>query len=446
MHSLKKSCLRWGLLYVFLGLGLSALVYLRLPQTGLALGWGFGAAILVWFAIGYVFGIRTRNEEARMMRRGMSGERPNDGDKIAVVGTIGSSFDTLESPMTRQRCVAYEYKGIPPSAQDAAVIEGFALTPATIEGPRGAIRLLAVPELDFPFDSPSRIEFYDNFSEYIEQTQFLQHFGIDIKREMAHLKTVVADDDGRIRYDIKRDPSINVSTLQMKEKILAPGARVVAVGRYSAAKNALVPDETAMLHAVKITTGEPSAIAKRGCGKGVFELFLGCGCLLPVIAGALLGLALMPLDAIEQQFAKKDPSWPEVKAERWVQRNVRPRLGSMISQGEPVIELEYGQARGKLTVNGKTVPLTRSRVRPEGDVYEITLLSDQNEGVIARVRNDRTIESLHVIGGEAFNVAGASLDRWAAHDTVAVGLLTALSPGDGPKVRAYFRAHAEAPQ
>lgn len=170
MQSLKKSCLRWGLLYVVLGLGLSALVYLRLPQTGLAFGCGFGAAILVWFSIGYVFGIRTRQAEARMMRRALSGERPNDGERIAVAGTIGSSFETLESPIGRQRCIAYEYQAIPPNAREFAIVEGFALTPATIDGPRGSIRLLAVPELDLPFETFSRLEAYNHFEEYLGQT------------------------------------------------------------------------------------------------------------------------------------------------------------------------------------------------------------------------------------------------------------------------------------
>lgn len=257
---------------------------------------------------------------------------------------------------------------------------------------------------------------------------------------------MLADDDGRIRYDIMRDPNLKVSSLQLKERILAPGMQVVAIGRYSAARNALVPDETAMLHSVKISKGDPSSVASRGFGKNVLELFLGCGCLLPVIAGAILGLALMPLDAIEQQFAAKDPSWQELKIERWVEREVRPRLGSMIGQGEPVIEVDSGKARGKLFLNGKTHRLTEASARRgPGGAIRVTITGDDSRtGVMARVR-DGKLESLNVLDGPAFDLTGAELETFAAGDEACNGRITALSPGDGPKVHVMFSAPIESP-
>ena len=171
MHSLKKSCLRWTLVYLLLGALFSWLVYQRVPQTKLALMCGFGAAVLVWFCIGYIAGIGARRAEARMMEAAMRGERPNDGEKIAVVGTIASSFETLEAPISKRRCVAYEYKAIPETSEEMSTIDGFALVPLPIDGPRGSIRLLAAPDLDFPFEVFSRLEQYDNFREYIAQTR-----------------------------------------------------------------------------------------------------------------------------------------------------------------------------------------------------------------------------------------------------------------------------------
>ncbi|PYQ26899.1 MAG: hypothetical protein DMF56_22225 [Acidobacteria bacterium] len=438
MNSLKKSCLRWTLVYLILGALLSWLVYQRVPQTKLALGCGFGAAVLVWFSIGYVAGIGARRAEARMMETAMRGERPSDGEKIAVVGTIASSFETLEAPMSKRRCVAYEYKAIPETAEEMSVIDGFALVPLSIDGPRGSIRLLASPDLDFPFEVSSRLEQYDNFREYIAQTQFEQLPGINIKRDLARLKTVLADDDGRIHYDTMRTQDVDVSKMKLEEKILAPGEHVVAIGRYSAAKNALVPDADAILYPVKITKGEPKSVKQRGRGKDVFEMFLGCGCLVPVLIAAILGLANLSLDAIEQQFPAKDPSWTEVRVERWIRRDVRPLLSSQ--QSEYAITLPEDAARGKLTANGKTLQLTRASAKRDDDVIEVRLLTDGNEGVVARIRRDHTIASLQILGGGAFNAADAEMETFAFDDERVNGRITALSPGDGPKLRAMFRA------
>jgi hypothetical protein len=410
------------LVYVVIGGLLSALVYQRFPNTGVALGCGFGAGLFVWFSIGYVAGLRARRAERRMIRQALVGGRPNDGEKIAVAGTIASPFDTLESPIGKQRCVAYEYKAIPAQAEEFAIVEGFALEPMVIDGPRGSIRILAVPELAFDDKTYTLLEHYQNFREYLERTQFREHQPIDFKREYQNFKTMLADDDGRIRYDIRRDANLDVNSLTLKEKVLMPGERVVAIGRYSAAKNALVYDPEAMLHSVKISKGDPSSVAQRERGKHFFESILGCGCLFPVIIAAILGLALVPLDAIEQQFATKDPSWIELKVERWLHRDVRPRLGSMIDKGEYAITLERGQARGKWN----TDRLTRASARRDGDAIVVTLSTDAGKSIDIRVEN-----------GRVTNIPDADLETWAADEDSCNGRITALTD---PRLHVMFRA------
>ncbi len=425
MQSLKRSCLRWTLVYLVIGLALSALVYQRLPKPGVALACGFGAGIFVWFSIGYVAGLRTRRAERRMIQEALNGGRPNDGEKIAVAGTIASPFDTLESPISKQRCVAFEYKAIPANADEYGVVEGFALEPITIDGPRGSIRLLAVPELAFDEKTYTKIEHYQNFREYLERTQFREHQALDVKREFQNFKNMLADDDGRLRYDIRRDANVDVNSLTLKEKVLMPGERVVAIGRYSAAKNALVVDPEALLHSVKISKGDPASVAQRERGKRFFESIFGCGCLIPVIIAAILGLAIVPLDAIEQQFATKDPSWIELKVERWLRRDVRPRLGSMIDKNEYAIVLEQGQARGKLN----TDRLTRASARRDGNAIVVTLFTDAGKRIDVRVEN-----------GRVTNVPDAELETWAADENSCNGRITALTD---PKLHVMFRAPIE---
>lgn len=439
MESLKRSCLRWVIGYVVLALLLATLVYIRFPRVQVALGSGFAAAILVGMTIAYLLGIRVRRAEGRLIRKGIREGRPEDGQKVAVVGRISSSFETVEAPMTGRPCVAYEYKALAGNNQQYAAYEGFALVPLSIDGPRGSIRLLATPELAFDAETPTRIEQYDKFRDYISRTQFTIEQGVNIKARLAHLKTILADDDGRIRYDVRHEPAPDVNAMRLQEKILAPGEHVVAIGRYSASRNALVPDASAILHAVKIRKGEPGALAS-STGRDLVDMLMGCGCLLPVLIAAIIGLASLPLDGIEQMFPKKDPSWTEVRVDRWLRKTVRPKLGSKFQEsGEYAIVLESGEARGKLTVDGTTTSLTRASATRDGDAIEVSLTSDDaSSGVIVRLR-DKQIESLRLIGGGTIDAAYAEVETLAYDDDSINGRFLALSPGKGPHMRAMFQ-------
>src|SRR5688500_6584564 len=112
--------------------------------------------------------------------------------------------------------------------------------------------------------------------------------------------------------------------MRLTEKTLSSGEQICAIGRYSAARNALVPDPKALLHPVKIVKGEPEKVDREVQGATTRDSCLSCGCLLPLILGAIIGLAVVPLDAIEQMFPNKNPSWQEIEIERWVKREVRP--------------------------------------------------------------------------------------------------------------------------
>jgi hypothetical protein len=226
---------------------------------------------------------------------------------------------------------------------------------------------------------------------------------------------------------------------RLQEKILAPGEHVVAIGRYSASRNALVPEPTAVLHAVKIRKGEPGALAS-STGRDLVDGIVGCGCLIPVLIAAIIGLASVPLDGIEQMFPKKDPPWTEVRVERWLRKTVRPKLGGSFQEsGEYAVVLESGTARGKLTVDERTIPLTRAGATRNGDSIEITLTGDDaSSGVIVRLR-DKRIESLRLIGGGTIDAAHAEVETLAFDDDSINGRFLVLSPGKGPHLRAMFQ-------
>ncbi len=440
MKSLKQSCLRWAILYFTMAAAATALVYTRFPRFQIALGAGFGAAIFLWFAIGYIAGVGSRASEAALIRRAMQGGRPDDGEKIAVIGTIYCA-EALESPITRRRSVAYEYAMIPPERESAPSYDGFALAPSRIDGPRGSIRLLAYPELAIPDEFHSSPQQYQNARDYIARTTFTAHEGIDFGREMKHLKTLLADDDGRIRYDIRRDVGTDISHFTLKEKLIAPGDSVCAIGRYSATRGGLVPDETAMLHPVKILRGEPATLMRQSGAGRVGHTLLGLGCLLPVVAAALIALVVVPLTAIEQMLPDKDPSWTEVRLERLLDRKVRGKVARAFSLdvSPTAIVMERGEARGKLSSGGTTVHLRSSYAKRDGDTTQVWLMGDGAPAPGVRLRfSGESLNSLQVIGGETIIAPDADVEQLQSTDQDIRGRITYLDPTDRVLLRAAF--------
>jgi len=416
------SCRRWIVFYFVLAALASAVAYVRWPVIPAALAIGFGLAIPLWIAIAYVIGaITNKGGDAQLIRKAMSGERPQDGEKIAVCGTVSSGFETLEAPLSHRSAVAYEYKAIPWRRRNAGVLEGFALAPMTIDGPRGSIRVQAYPELAFPQDTLFEPQHRSNLEAYIAKTAWTLHEGIDFKRELDFMKRNLADDDGRIRFDIRRDSgNIDVASLRLEERVIAPGDHVCAIGRYSASRNALVPESETFAYQVRILKGDAQQVLRGARSGGIAHLFLGLGCLIPLLAGVLAILALVPLEAIEQMKPEKDPSWTEVRIERWIDRNVRRRYEFLKPSGDVAILLNKGQARGRLN----DIHLTRASATPDG---ELRIASDDGStGVLLQWRGSR-IESARVLDGRSIFVAAIDVEQISQDENEMIGRITYLS-------------------
>lgn len=437
MKSLQRSCLRWTLLYFVLAAICGALVYSRAPVAQMAAIVGAVAGFFLFMSIAYIVGMFIRGGEVRLIRRGIKGGRAEEGEKIAVAGTVGTSMSLLEAPATRRRCVLYEYKIMPAGNEQAADVEGFALTPVSIDGVRGSIRLLAAPELAFDPDKVIRVEQHQNLREYLSRTTFTEHLQLNLKNEFKHLRQVLADDDGRIRYDIfrgqKRD--LDLSSMSVREKVLVPGEHVVVIGRYSAARNGLVSDPDAMMHSVKVVKGDAQEIARKLKRKDGTDVAMSCGCFLPVLIAAVIGMALVPLEAFDEQFpGRRAATWPEVRVEQWIDRNVRPRF----NVGAIPVNLPANTARGRL--NDVELKRATLEVLPDGS-REVRLAGDDGKGAILVIR-ERTVVAIRVdealAGGAVINAPDADLDVLELSDEQVIGRITFLS--DAVKLRAAFRA------
>jgi hypothetical protein len=259
-----KGCARTCLLGLLFFLAASGAFYMYLrgfgemePQIWWASG---GAGLCVSLAIGYALGIATISKERAMLLGAMVGHPPQDGNWVAVSGTI-RSLNPLRTPITGIAAIAYSYEMYRmersgKSTSKVTYYEGKALTPSTIASKQGAIRLLAVPTLDVPPENTQNAMAIANAKQYVDATTFeksnTQPFGTDKE---------AADDDGMYRVDKKNsDREIDVAECMLEERHIKQGEIVCAFGLYSSHRGGLIPHPNWSKPA-RIMRGDANAVA-----------------------------------------------------------------------------------------------------------------------------------------------------------------------------------------
>jgi hypothetical protein len=437
MKSLARTCTLWSVLYLVLAALVGAVIYERAPILQAAVIGGFVGGFFLWIALGFIAGMRTKGVEAHQLRQAIDGERPKDGQRVAVAGVVSGSMEYLESPITRKRCLAYEYKAMAPENQTLGVWEGLALAPMTIDGRGGSVRILAAPELDFPGQPVGSPQHLENFRRYIEQTTFFEHTNIDFKRDLKHLREVNTDDDGRIRDDLHGLDRNDVENMTLSEKTISAGEKVVAYGLFSSTRGGLVPDEKAMMRPVKIVKGEPEDLLRKVSRGGPADMLKGCGCPMIVLVAAIVGIIVLPLPAIEQMFPEKDPSWLEVRTEKNV-RDLVTRAGLMPDTGTVAITFDPGMARGKVTMHGVTSQWERAQAVLQGQDVEVTLLGNA-EPLKLRFGKDGTLLEI-VFGNTVLPAADVVTEQIRIDENEILGRITYLTEKNDPSLRVAFRA------
>jgi Ankyrin repeats (3 copies) len=176
-------------------------------------------------------------------------EHPADGQVVAVAGPIRPLGEPLTSPFGGVPCVAYDYEVFPhdrprrgrnaPRPRD---LTGFAMAASTIDTPHGDVRLLGFPILDqFPqtFGGP---EARARAREYAATAPFEVTHGLGALQMVSAFDDALADADGMVRKDFRlTEGAISFERRTIAERVVRIGEQVCAVGRYDAAKRALVP-------------------------------------------------------------------------------------------------------------------------------------------------------------------------------------------------------------
>ena len=263
--------------------------YFEWPGNLIAAGFG---ALFGGIGISSVAQVGWAWRDLRAFARAARREPPGDGQLVAAAGSIRPLGAPLTSPLGGEPCVAYEYEvlsrekvGRGKNASRPCDIAGFALTAASIDTPHGGVRLLGFPLLD-EFsqqrrDSPGRAE------QYFASTTFEAAQGLGAVKLFSEFDDALADADGIVRKDFRlTSGEIPFDRRRLNERVVEVGQQVCALGRYDAARRALVP-RGATLN--RLWPGTLDAVRRKVVGAARTQTLTGLSFFL--VCHAMLGLA-----------------------------------------------------------------------------------------------------------------------------------------------------------
>jgi hypothetical protein len=357
------------------------------------------------------------------------GVEPKDGKRVAIIGTIRPVREKLLSPFTKTPCIAYRYEIRTNS--HGVDCQGFAMAPASIRTTHQQIRLLAYPQLDIPASYASGETAANNAEAFLAATQFTVTTGRATSDAMADLNALLADGDGRMRFDERLRADSDLSRGRLVEWNLPVGATVCAIGRYSSTRRALVPDPAGVFHGATIRTGEPSSFSRQtlsSIGSTAFGVVVS---IVLLVVAALVPLMTVRLDLAEQRNPSRLLLWPEVRLERWIDDNVRARLRTIGLFDTGVSyppRLCTDCARGKLRIGTDEIRLSHASIDKIGAERIVRLSSPDGEGVVLTFDPGiRITRFLVEKGGTTFEVPLS----WLHPDDVQMSIRTLEDPIEG---------------
>ena len=247
---------------------------------------GFGALGLV-MVVSQLKAVLFGSGEKGALKRAEQGLPLQDGEKEAGWGRIEPLGELLTAPISGRPCVAYEYDAKDPASTDSqgrsrssgSAMAGFALCPSVIRSSRGDVHLLGFSVLDqfeerYFEDDPAALY---RAGEYAARTEFETMGLAKIGAMLSQMDEAMADDDGSVRKDWKMgEGPVALEGCELKERIVAAGETITAVGLWDAAKGGLVPKKDGKSAVVQLLPGGGAAMVahaeKRPWGTLFFSL------------------------------------------------------------------------------------------------------------------------------------------------------------------------------
>ena len=265
MKGCARSCVLW-LLGWAAAAGAFYYYFVNLRDFGPPMYWASAfAGLFVVAIVGYALGIGMAYRERKMLLDAVAGTPPEDGQWVAVSGTIHSS-SPLTAPISGATAIAYEYKiyrdeRIGRSDSEIVYYQGKALAPSTIATRQGSVRLLSVPMFnDIEAETIPWQQAVERAKEYVAGTTF--ELMDTSKKRRTRLEDEWTDDDGEFRVDKQRatgDADL-ADDFRFEEKHIKQGEQVCAFGLYSRQRGGLMPHENWSNH-TRLMRGDPSKVA-----------------------------------------------------------------------------------------------------------------------------------------------------------------------------------------
>ena len=209
----------------------------------------FFASLSFGFAVGGLLYARFEKGEAAIIAR--SEGPPVDGELVAITGTIEALGEPLIAPFSGQTCLAYDYDIQHRKQSEPGLVmdrNGLALAPCAIRAGVRLITLLAFPGLEsFPKTATDEAR----AQRFVASTTFEETGVVDSLLRIGEVARIIDAQGGAVRkdwqltsYDVanEREANGSWSNPYFTERILRPGEKVTIIGRYSASRNALLPE------------------------------------------------------------------------------------------------------------------------------------------------------------------------------------------------------------
>ena len=246
MKSLFIFLLSWGAPFLALWYGAHWLFY---PP-----GDWIGAALVSFFfalGVGALRKWRLEQRDAAIIARPAGLLR--DGHRVAVCGTLEPVGAILQSPLTGQECVVYDYSishipeqspllgkssnsGPQPAPREDRT--GLAMVPCVIRQGLQEVKLLAFPTLQRFATSDLQAGTAARARHYISTTPFKDQ---SIFNALSQVAMVLEDRSGCLRVDWKMTDHDDLEHARFTERAVPPSVPVCVLGTYSAKDNAIVP-------------------------------------------------------------------------------------------------------------------------------------------------------------------------------------------------------------
>jgi hypothetical protein len=329
---------------VYLGVLFAGYFYVLGPRVewpGNAFLSGFGALFTLLFFSG-LLGVFRAHRDARRLRDAATHAVSTfeDGETVAVAGTIRALGTPLTAPFSGTACVAYDYDihhiGRRASKDgnetyEAYDIAGIALTPAIIDTPTGGVRLLSFAMLEeFPRQMHNSSTARQRARQWIASTTFKPMSVVKVFSAFSALSEALTDEDGSVRMDWRMTQGeIVLDTSTIRERLLVPGQQVSAVGRYNAERRGLMAE--GMTSLIQLRPGD-AATAQKALLRKAWAGF-AFGVVFFVICHAFI---VGVFYASETRFRRVPPAQQESALREAVQKHDAGEVQRVVHQGVDV--------------------------------------------------------------------------------------------------------------